>query len=120
MKWSLYFLLGFVLVFGSCDRNEVRKWSVQYKAFNRGTEEPTFRMTYMLQSGATKSVGPITTRHWESEILDEFEGGKPVQLEMEIISGNGKFDVEILRDGAVHERGKLEPGDKYLILETNI
>jgi hypothetical protein len=117
--WKLMFLAVIVLFMG-CSRNETKKWSVQYKTINRGFPVATFRMTYMLRSGATKSVGPITTRHWESEVLDEFEGGRPVQLEIEILSGEGLYELQILRDGAIHERETLSLGDKHLFIESVI
>lgn len=94
-------------------------WTVQYKILNLGNDIPTYRVSYKLQSGSTKSVGPINTYNWESEMLTEFEGGSPVWLEIELISGKGELQLQILRDNAVHEKGDLPLGlAKYSIEST--
>lgn len=117
--WKILFL-GVLLSLGGCEKDEVKKWSVQYKVLNRDGGNATYRVTYMLQNGSTKAVGPISTTIWESELLNDFESGQPVQIEMEIISGSGLYNVQILRDGAIHERETLSSGDTYLFLESVI
>ncbi|MGB0806506.1 MAG: hypothetical protein ACPGRC_07430 [Salibacteraceae bacterium] len=117
--WNIVFAISLLTFFG-CEKNEIKKWTVQYKVENRGIEVATYRMIYQLRGGATKSVGPLTDRIWESEILGDFESGTPVQIEMEILSGAGKYDVSILRDGAIHEKETLEKGEVYLLIESEI
>ena len=119
MKKSLYIILGIaILLMCGCKKEPDPVWTVQYKVINQGYERPTYRLTYMLQSGGTKVVGPITTWHWESEILPDFEGERPVQLEMEITSGEGEYELQILRDGAVHHSEILPLGQKTLFIES--
>lgn len=103
-----------------CKKTETRRWTVQYKAMNRDAETPTYRLTYFLQNGSTKVVGTFNTRHWESELLEGFEEGRPVQLEIEIVSGNGAYELQVHRNGALHEVATLSLGSKYSILESTI
>jgi hypothetical protein len=65
-------------------------------------------------------VGPISTWNWESESLPEFESGDEVQMEIEILSGSASFDLQILRDGAVHENEILPYGQKSLLVQAII
>jgi len=118
-KSVLLFL--FLIAFGlsSCKQDPNPIWEVQYKILNLGNGIPTYRVQYKLQNGGTKSVGPINTYNWSSEILKDFEGGAPVWMEIEIISGKGELQLQILRDNAIHEKSILPAGvAKYSIEST--
>ena len=104
-------------MFSGC-KKEVKVWDVQYKAVTLGPDIPEFRLTYKTSSGGTKLMGPFNTAYWESDTLFDMESGSPVELEMEIISGKGAYELQILRDGAMHESGRLKKGDTSLVIES--
>ena len=118
MKWIWFlFIGGFLITFSSCEK-EVKVWDVQYKAVNLGADIPVYRITYKTKSGGTKLVGPFNTWSWESDTLFDLESGSSVELEIEIISGKGAYELQILRDGAVHESGRLVKGETSLVIES--
>lgn len=119
-NWYFIFLVWVPFLFLSCQKLPEKRWDVQYKAVNVGRHASLYRMTYMTRSGGTKVVGPISTRHWESEVLMDYDEGSPVQLEIEILSGEASFDLQILRDGGLHEHLVLAKGNKYLIVTSEI
>ncbi len=118
--WWIVFGAIFTLLVSGCEKVNMKRWEVQYKAVNQGYQIPVYRITYMTKSGGTKVVGPINSWHWESEVFNGVEEGSPVQLEIEILSGEASFDMQILRDGALHEHLILREGDKYLIVNSQI
>lgn len=109
-----------LLLFSSCTKETTKAWTVQYKLLNLTAEIPTYRVTYLLQNGSTKSVGPINSYNWESEELLEFGSGQPASLLIEIISGNGSYELLILRDGATHEKQIMPSNSKSFKIESEI
>ena len=120
MKWIWWVVIIVSLTLFSGCKKEVRLWDVQYKAVSLGPDIPEFRLTYKTASGGTKLVGILTTGYWESDTLFDVESGSPVELEMEIISGKGAYELQILRDGALHESGSLVKGETTLVNESYI
>jgi hypothetical protein len=115
----LLFSVG-LLLFSSCNKETTKTWTVQYKLLNLAGEIPTYRVTYLLQNGGAKSVGPINTYNWESEELLEFGSGQPVSLQIEIISGNGSYELLILRNGATHEKQIMPSNSNSFKIESEI
>lgn len=101
---KILFAISFFLIFAlsSCEKLADKTWTVKYQILNLDNEIPVYRMSYLLQNGSTKIVGPINTYNWNSEDLLEFKSGSIVRLEIEIISGNGNYQLQILRDEAIH------------------
>ena len=83
---------------------------------NLGNEIPVYRLTYLLPNGSTKTVGPISTYNWESEDLPEFESGSHVSLRIDIITGKGNYQVQILRDGGVYVEEEMLQGAPYFYI----
>ena len=118
-KGSLLFLFILAIGLSSCSKDPIAMWKVQYKIINLGNDIPTYRIKYKLQNQGTKSVGPFNTYDWKSEVLTEFEDGAPVWMEVEIISGKGQLQLQILRNNAIHEHGDMPLGiDNYSIEST--
>ncbi len=95
-------------------------WTVKYQILNLDNETPVYRMSYLLQNGSTKTVGPINTYNWSSEDLPEFEGGRTVRLEIEIISGSGNYQFQILRNGGVYKEETMPKGAPSFYMEDVI
>lgn len=119
-KFVILLFAGLLVLFGSCNKNGNKTWTVKYKLLNLGQGIPVYRVNYLLQNGGSKSVGPISTYNWESEKLLEFESGEQVSLEIEIISGKGQFEFQILRDNAIHEKETMPINAPSFILESRI
>ena len=108
--------ISFLFIFSlhSCKKEVDVKWTVKYQILNLDNEIPVYRLTYLLPNGSTKTVGPINTYNWESEDLLEFESGSHVSLRVEIITGIGNYQVQILRNGAVFKEDEMLGGDFLL------
>ena len=121
MKSSVFFSVIFLLLaLSSCEKLEVKTWTIQYKLVNQGYVAPHYRVMFKTKSGATKVVGPLNERHWESAVLEGFEEGSSVQLEIEILSGKAAYELQILRDGAMHKQEVLQEGNKSLVISTEV
>jgi hypothetical protein len=119
IKAFLFSLFILTIGFSSCKKDPIAIWEVQYKVINLGNDIPTYRIKYKLQNESTKSVGPFNTYDWKSETLTKFEENAPVWMEIEIISGKGELQLQILRDNAIHEQGNMPLGiSKYSIEST--
>ena len=118
-KFYVFFFL--LISVASCSKIEPKKtWTVKYQLLNVGNAIPTYRVTYILRNGSTKTEGPINSYNWESENLAEFEDGTPVFLEIEIISGKGQYELIILRNGAFHEKEIMPQNETHYKLESEI
>lgn len=120
MRWfGMIFSLCFLIFFSSCsEKEELKKWKVNYRVYTQTNDFVEYRVRYTIQSGGTKSVGPISGFSWISEDLEEFEDDSPVRFEVEMISGKGEFILQILRDGAVHEEGIKPESSNSFELES--
>jgi hypothetical protein len=119
---KILFAISFLFIFSlqSCTKNVDKKWTVHYQMLNLANEIPVYRLTYLLPNGSSKTVGPISTYNWKSEDLPEFKSGSHVSLQIEIISGTGHYQVEILRDGAVYKTENLLKGTPSFYIEDVI
>ncbi len=107
----LFLILG-------CSKEE-RTWTVTYTVNKVGNGDATYRATYLLASGAEKEEGPIDGA-WTSSPLRQFEDGKRVMLRIERITGTASLELNILRDGAVHEQGDLPSGTAQAEIRDNL
>ena len=104
----LKLVIPIILIFSlcSCEKvNPVKKWTVQYVVDKKSNTPISYRVTYLTQSGATKTVGPISEFNWESEELTEFESGRNQRIEVETISGKGELHVQIFVNSSIYEEG---------------
>jgi len=117
MKRISYWLVALLLVLG-CSKEE-KTWTVTYTVNKVGNGEAIYRATYLLPSGAEKEEGPLDGA-WLSSSLRQFEDGKRVMLRIERISGTAALELNILRDGAVHEQGNLPSGTAQAEIRDNL
>ena len=118
----LYSLFIIILVFctGCMQFEPVKTWKVNYRVYKLSNDSISYRVNFTTQSGATKSVGPISDFKWESEDLNNFEDGAYVMLEVENIWGDEGLRLQILREDAVHEEGFKPKYDTYYQIESNL
>ena len=121
LRKLLLFILVFTLVFSSCEKvDPVKKWTVQYRVYKRSNEAISYRVTYRVQSGATKTIGPVSDFMWESEELVDFEGGSYQYLGIETISGKGELQLQILVNGSIYEEGTKGEYESKFEIESNL
>lgn len=118
---KIFGILFFLLFLVGCDRQEPTPlWVVEYRVIKATHDPISYRVTYRLQNGSTKLVGPISADTWESEELPEFKEGDLVSLEIEVISGSAELVVEILRGGAMRLTDKKSLSAPDFYIETNL
>lgn len=109
------------LILSGCEKvDPVKKWTVQYRVYKKTNEAISYRATYRVQSGATKTVGPISDFMWESEELGEFESGTYQYLEIETISGKGELQLQIWVNGSIYEEGIKGEYESKFEIESNL
>lgn len=121
MNKILAFCILIVLGFSNCQTVEpIPTWKVNYQVYKQSNDPITYRATYKLQNGSTKQVGPITDFKWTSEDLLNFEGGLPVSLSIEVLSGSGELELQILREGSLHYSEMKPDGTKLFSIDTQL
>jgi len=117
----LSLILIITLAFSGCEKvDSVKKWTVQYRIYKKTNEAISYRVTYRVQSGATKTVGPVSDFMWESEELVDFESGSYQYLGIETISGKGELQLQILVNGSIYEEGTKGEYESKFEIESNL
>jgi len=97
----------------SCERGE-RIWTLQYRVkVLAGIGE--FSVKYLNPNQSETQVGGLTS-DWESSVFTDVESGTLVSLEIRKTNGDQMLQLEILRDGAVHESAILSQGESTLTI----
>ena len=112
MKWiNLLLICGVVAGLYGCDKPEpAKEWSVNYRVLVFSQPIPSYRVTYQTQNQSSKTIGTLKEDLWTSETLSNFTSGSAVNMRIEILSGSGEMEIQILRNNAVHESSKLPIG----------
>lgn len=107
---TIIFLFFSIVFFGaSCERGD-RLWTLQYRV-EVISGKGNFTAKFLSRSGGEVHEGNID-QSWKSRIYNQVESGTRVRLLIEKKSGNQELQIEILRDGAVHEMGTISSSEK--------
>ncbi len=117
MKY-LFLFLAFTSLTGCSKKPQT--WKVNYKVSAAKPGVVSFRVKYLTPSGATRQEGIMSDPLWISDTLYDFEEGRLVRLEVEVVSGDLPLDLFILRDGAIHKQGKRLSGQKTVSIEADL
>lgn len=99
-------LILLLFVFG-CGPKFQKLYTLEYE-IRRTSEFPiTYSVSYFDQHNKVVSKGPISDGYWRSDKFEEVPAGQYAQIEVKIGEGQGSLEVNILRDGVVHEEGLL-------------
>ena len=85
-------------IFAGCS-SPTEEFNIRYKVLRTSQEPVEYRVVYTTSGTTTKQEGPVTTWWWESDLVVDFPSGNTARLEIEILRGDGTFEVTIFRDG---------------------
>lgn len=107
-----------MLLLAGYRQDETRYWDVHYEIYKYTNDPISYRVTYYLPNGSTKTLGPITDFKWESEKLSDFEEFSSIELSVEVLSGDDALMLQIYRQDALHESGVKPAGTSKYTIET--
>ena len=107
------------LLLAGCEP-EPRIFEVQYEVVRlspaNGVE---YSLKFTTENGSLKSIGGVQEVIWRSDIY-ELEDGDPIELTIELTAGRGEFELNILRDGGLHETTKLLEPNLSVSIESRV
>lgn len=102
-----------------CQKAE-KKWIVNYEIELLSGSVNEYRVRLLDPNGVEVTLNPVFKDKWKSSSY-LFSSGSHTFFEVELLkSTNSDLNIRILRDGAVHEAGKIVKGERKKRISDNI
>ena len=103
----LILLFSCCILLFSCEFQQETLWTGRYRIVEHSGHTPSYKVTYKLPNGSTKIFGPITDNFWETDDLEGYKDGDLLSIKLELISGQGDFELTILVNGSSYESDRV-------------
>ncbi|MGD1847314.1 MAG: hypothetical protein ACFB10_18135 [Salibacteraceae bacterium] len=115
MRWSILSLLLLFFLLGCESRVETH--DIKYRIQRLSNGPVTYRVVYASGGDATLQQGPIEDQLWDSPVVQDVDNGTELLITMEVISGNGQFEVTIFRGKGEWEveTANVDPNRTYTL-----
>jgi len=118
-RWLLLLVTCTTILLAGCEP-EPRTFEVQYEVVRlspaNGVE---YSLKFTTENGSLKSIGSIQEVIWRSEVY-ELEEDDPIELTIQLTSGRGEFELNVLRDGGLHETINLQEPDQTISIKSRV
>lgn len=105
-----FILILFLVPFLQQCKKPPRQWKISYGVTPIGNSKGEYKVFFQSSSSEIQQ-GNFPNNIWKSDdyVIEE---GQPVFLRFQRVSGSGRFQLFIYRDGAEHEKGEVNSSAK--------